>query len=165
MTSDHPDSRHPTARSGSDARRASILKGAVVSGAINALINGAIQALMLRGATSIPLSVDSISAGAHAVFASAVPLAVSLAVILTVVAYWTLKTPKKPFVPTALWLAIKHGVFAFGAIVAAAVVWQRAFGTVEVSVATAVFILGVIAGLVAGVVNYMTISAIADDAL
>jgi len=33
-----------------------------------------------------------------------------------------------------------------------------------VSVATAVFILGVVAGLVAAIVNYLTITAIIEDA-
>ncbi len=49
-----------------------ILKGAALSGVINAVINGAIQFFMLRGSESIPLSVDSISAGTHTVLGSAV---------------------------------------------------------------------------------------------
>jgi hypothetical protein len=83
--------------------------------------------------------------------------------ILTAVAHWTLKAPKKPFVPTTLWLVIKHGLFAFGALVAGAVVWQRVVGTVEVSVATAVIVLGVVAGLVATIVNHQTLSAVVED--
>lgn len=139
-----------------------ILKGALVSGAINAVINGVIQFFLLRGSDSIPLSVDSIGAGTHTVLASAVPLAVSLAMILTAVAQWTLKGPKKPFFPTTLWLIVKHGLLAFGAVVAGAVVWQRMAGTVEVGVATAVILLALVAGIVSAVVNYMTISEIAS---
>ncbi len=90
-----------------------ILKGAALSGIINAVINGAIQFFLLRG-SSIPLSVESISAGTHTVPGSAVPLAVSLAMILTAVAHRTLKGRKKPFLPTTLWLVVKHGLFAFG---------------------------------------------------
>lgn len=142
-----------------------ILKGALLSGVINALINGAIQYFLFKGEEGpILISVDAISAGTHTVLAAAVPLAVSLAMILTAVAHWTLKAPKKPFVPTTLWLVIKHGLFAFGTIVAAAVVWQRAMGTVEVGLGTAVVLLGVIAGLVAAVVNFMTITAIVQPA-
>ena len=141
-----------------------ILKAAVLSGVINAVINGAIQFFMLRGHDSIPMSVDAISAGTHTVLGSAVPLAVSLAMILTAVAHLTLKAPKKPFVPTTLWLVVKHGLFAFGALVAGAVVWQRVVGTVEVSVATAVIVLGLVAGLVATLVNYQTLSAVVEDA-
>jgi hypothetical protein len=107
-----------------------ILKGAAISGVINAVINGAIQFFLMRGSGPIPLSVDSIGTETHTVLGSSVPLAVSLAMILTAVAHFTLKAPKKPFVPTTLWLVIKHGLFAFGAVVAAAVVWQRMVGTV-----------------------------------
>jgi hypothetical protein len=141
-----------------------ILKGAVLSGVINAVINGAIQYFLMRGTASIPLSVDSIGTETHTVLGSSVPLAVSLAMILTAVTHWTLKAPKKPFVPTTLWLVVKHGLFAFGAVVAAAVMWQRTVGTVEVGLGTAVLILGIVAGIVSAVVNYMTISAVLEDA-
>lgn len=137
-----------------------LLRSALLSGAINAVINGAIQAYLLRGKGPIPISVDSISAGTETVLSAAVPLAVSLAMILTAVAHWTLKGPKKPFFPTTLWLVIKHGLFAFGAVVAASVLWQRAAGTVEVSVGTAVVLLAVVAGIVSVVVNYMTLAEI-----
>ncbi|QYZ69915.1 hypothetical protein [Neotabrizicola shimadae] len=142
--------------------RPEIVKGAVLSGVINAVVNGAIQAWLLRGSEVIPLSVDGISAGTHTVLGSAVPLAVSLAMILTAVAHLTVKGPKKPFFPTTLWLVVKHGLFAFGALVAGAVVWQRLFGTVEVGLVTAVILLGVIAGGVSAMVNYMTISEIVE---
>lgn len=139
-----------------------ILKGAVINGVINAVINGGIQVFLLRGSGPMPLTVDSIGTETHTVLGSSVPLAVSLAMILTTVAHWTTKGPKKPFVPTTLWLVIKHGLFAFGAVVAAAVVWQRTVGTVEVGLGMAVLILGLVAGVVAAVVNYMTISAIVE---
>ena len=137
-----------------------IVKGALLAGVINAVINGTIQAWLLRGSEPIQLSVDGISAGTHTVLGAAVPLAVSLAMILTAVAHWTLKGPKKPFFPTTLWLVVKHGIFAFGALVAGAIVWQRSVGTVEVGLGTAVVLLGLIAGAVSAVVNYMTVSEI-----
>lgn len=149
-----------TATSQPTLTRAEILKGAVISGVINAVINGAIQFFLLRGAGPLPLTVDSIGTETHTVLGSSVPLAVSLAMILTAVAHTTVKVPKKPFVPTTLWLVIKHGLFAFGTVVALAVVWQRVMGSVEVGLGTAVLLLGVIAGLVAAIVNYMTISEI-----
>ena len=139
---------------------AEILKGAVLSGVINAVINGAIQFFLLRGQMPMPLTVDSIGTETHTVLGASVPLAVSLAMILTAVAHWTTKGPKKPFVPTTLWLVIKLGLFAFGAVVAGAVMWQRFMGTVEVGLGSAVLILGVVAGIVSAVVNYMTISEI-----
>jgi hypothetical protein len=142
--------------------RSDIQKGAAISGVINAVINGAIQFFILRGSEPIPLSVDSIGTETHTVLGSSVPLAVSLAMILTAVAHWTTKGPKKPFMPTTLWLVIKHGLFAFGTVVAAAVMWQRTVGTVEVGLGTAVLVLGIVAGLVAATVNYMTISGIVE---
>jgi hypothetical protein len=142
-----------------------ILVGALVSGVINAVINGAIQYFILRRDEGpIPVSVDSIATETHTVLGSSVPLAVSLAMILTAVAHWTTKGPKKPFFPTTLWLVIKHGLFAFGTVVAGAVMWQRIMGTVEVGLGTAVLILGIVAGIVSAVVNYMTISQIVEDA-
>ena len=138
---------------------AKILQGALIGGAINAVINGAIQWYLMRDSTQIPLSVDAITNAEHTVLGVAVPLAVSLAMILTAIAYFTLKTAKRPFFPQVLWLTIKHGVFAFGLIVSGAVVWQRVMGTVQVSLAAAVIILGIVAGLVTVMVNIMTIRA------
>lgn len=140
-----------------------ILKGAVISGAINAVINGAIQFFLLRGSMPMPITVDSIGTETHTVLGSSVPLAVSLAMILTAVAHMTVKGPKKSFVPTTLWLVIKHGLFAFGTVVALAVVWQRVMGSVEVGLGIAVLLLGLMAGLVAAIVNFMTISEIVED--
>jgi hypothetical protein len=136
--------------------RHNLAKAALVNGAINAAINGAIQYFLLRGQGPIALSADAISTEDHTVLGAAVLLSVSLAMILTAVTHLTIKAPKKPFIPDILWLTVKHGFFAFGIVVAAAVVWQRMFGTLMVSVSVAVVLLGLIAGLVAAVVNYMT---------
>ncbi|MEO8857361.1 MAG: hypothetical protein ABI343_10285 [Burkholderiaceae bacterium] len=136
---------------------ASILRGSIVSGVSNGVINCAIQWFLLRGSASIPLSVNGITNDEKTVFGMAVPLAVSIAMILTVVAYLSLKQAKRPFFPDVLWLTIKHGVFAFGLSVAGAVVWQRLMGTIPVSLGTAVVVLGVVAGVVGALINYMTI--------
>lgn len=136
-----------------------ILSGAVINGVINAVINGAIQFFMLKNHAPLPLSVNGIANETKTVLGGAVPLAVSLAMILTVVAYFTVKMPKHRFWPKVVWLTVKHGLFAFGAVVSAAIVWQRIMGTVDVSLVTATVILSVIAGVVAGVINYMTIHA------
>lgn len=136
-----------------------VLKGAIIGGLINAIINGAIQLYLLKDHAPVPLSVDGITNDAHTVFGAAVPLAVSLAMILTVIGYLTLKEAKKPFWPDVLWLTVKHDLFAFGLIVFGAVVWQRVMGSVSVSLIMAAAILSVVAGLVAGMINYMTIYA------
>lgn len=136
-----------------------ILSAAVINGVINAVINGAIQFFMLRNHAPLPLSVNGIANETRTVLGGAVPLAVSLAMILTAVAYFTMKAPKYPFWPKVAWLTVKHGFFAFGAVVSGAIVWQRVMGTVDVSLITATVVLSVIAGVVAGVINYMTIHA------
>lgn len=142
-----------------DADRSALLKGALATGAINAVINGAIQAFLLSGHGPIALSVDTIGSAEHTVFGTAVPLAVSLAMILTAIGHLTLKGPKRPFLPDGLWLTVKHGLFAFGAVVSVAVIWQRLAGTVVVGVPVAVAILAAVAGLVAATVYAMTIAA------
>jgi hypothetical protein len=138
-----------------------IAKGAVLSGVINAVINGAIQWYLLAGHAPLPLTVDGITNDEHTVFGAAVPLAVSLAMILTAVAYKTVKPPKPPFYPVFLWMTIKHGFFALGVIITFAVLWQRMLGSIVVPLAAAVVILGLVAGVVAAMVNYMTIRAAA----
>jgi len=136
-----------------------IMKGAVLSGVINAAINGAIQWFLLAGEGPLPLTVDGITNEEHTVFGAAVPLAVSLAVILTAVAYSTLKSAKPPFFPSFLWMAIKHGFFALGIVITFAVLWQRFLGSILVPVPLGVVILAIVAGVVSAMVNYMTIRA------
>lgn len=153
----NPQRPMQTADTAAFPSNARILQGAVTGGVINGLINGAIQWYLLRDHGLIPVTVDAITSDQDTVLGVAVPLAVSLAMILTVIAYLTLKAPKRRFWPDVLWLTIKHGVFAFGVIVSVAVAWQRVMGTVAVSLTMAVITLGIVAGLVAGVVSYMTL--------
>lgn len=137
--------------------RFQILTGAAIAGLINAMINGVIQTFALYNHAPIALSMDSISGSALSVLGSAVPMAVCLAMVLTAVAYFTLKAPKKRFFPTVAWLIVKHGVFTFGLVVTAAVIWQRLFGTITVSLTLAVVVLACISGIVSAGVNYATI--------
>lgn len=136
-----------------------IINGAILTGVINAIINGGIQYFFLKGKAPIAISVDSITNTDETVLGTAVTLAITLSMILTVVAYFNIKEKKVAFFPTAFWSLIKHGFFTFGVITSLAVLWQRYAGTVEVSLMTALVIIGVIAGIVSGVVNYLTIKA------
>ncbi|WP_201540727.1 hypothetical protein [Psychrobacter sp. 1044] len=54
-------------------------------------------------------------------------------------------------------MTIKHGFFTFGVLTSLAVLWQKYAGTVEVSLISALIIIGVIAGIVSGMVNYLTL--------
>lgn len=134
-----------------------LLKGAVTTGIINAIINGGIQYFFLKDKDLIPISVDLITHNEETVLGTAVFLAITLSMILTLVAYFSIKGKKAPFFPTTLWLTIKHGFFTFGVITSLAVLWQKYMGTVEVSLVPALIIIGIIAGLVSGIVNYLTL--------
>ena len=136
-----------------------VIKGAAITGVINAFINAAIQYFSLKDKAPILLSVDSITNNVETVLGGAVSLAISLAMMSTVIAYLNIKDLKVKFFPVGFWSVIKHGFFAFGVTTSLAVIWQRYMGSVEVSLVTALLIIGVIAGLVSGLVNYMTLKA------
>lgn len=134
-----------------------IVKGAAINLVINGIINGAINWFQLDKSKTHFLTADSISSTEHTVFSGAVVLAVSLAFILSSIAYFTIKDPgKPPYFPKVFLLALKHSVFAFGLVAIAGLLIQRIFGAIEVSSITAAIIAGLIAGIVGGVVDYET---------
>ena len=139
-----------------------ILKGAIINGIINGVINGGIQWFSFKKYESVPISVDSITNDTFTVLGSAVHLAVTLAMILTFIAFFSVKKELRPSIGKRLWLTLKHGFFTFGVVTGLAVLWQYNMGTVEVSALVGVFLVGIIAGLVAGVVNYLTILPYAE---
>lgn len=135
-----------------------LVKGALLTGVINAFINGGIQYFFLKDYASIAISVNSITNNEDTVLGTSVILSITLAIILTLVAYFGIKKRKVEFSPTAFWLTIKHGFFTFGILTSLAVIWQKYMGTVEVSLVSALIIIGIIAGIVSGLVNYLTLS-------
>ena len=146
-------------------KKSKLMKGAVITGVINAFINGGIQYFLLKGKSVIPISVDSITNNVETVLGTAVMLAITLSMILTLVAYFGIKEKKAAFFPTTFLLALKHGFVTFGILTSLSVVWQKYVGTVEVSLVSALIIIGVIAGIVSGFVNYFTLkeSIIAEE--
>ena len=138
-------------------QKSKLLKGAALTGVINAVINGGIQYFFLKGHSSIPISVDSITNTTETVLGTAVMLAITLSMILTLVAYFGIKGKKAAFFPTTFLLTLKHGFVTFGILTSLAVLWRKYVGTVEVSLVSALIIIGVIAGLVSGFVNYFTL--------
>ena len=141
------------------------MEGAFLTGVINALINGGIQYFLLKGNTSIPISVDSITNNVETVLGTAVMLAITLSMILTIVAYFGIKGKKAAFFPTTFLLTLKHGFVTFGILTSLSVLWQKYMGTVEVSLVFGLIIIGVIAGIVSGFVNYFTLkgSIVAEE--
>lgn len=132
-------------------------KGAIMGGAINALINGMINWFTLDKSHTLYLTGDAISSTAHTVFAGAVPLAVSLAFILSSIAYFTIKVPGKPaYFPGVFLMALKHSVYAFGIVTILGLLIQRMAGSVEVSHLAGAIVAGVIAGFTGGIVDFET---------
>lgn len=133
------------------------LQGAIINGTINAVINGAIKWFSFREYETVPISVDSITNQEFTVLGNAVHLSVTLAMVLTFVAYFSIKKEMRPKMTRFLGLVLKHGFFTFGVATGLAVLWQYKVGTVEVSALTGTLLVGLIAGVVAGVVNYLTL--------
>lgn len=131
--------------------------GAIVSGLINGVINGGIQWFSFRKFDVIPISVDCITNDDVTVLGNAVHLALTLAMILTFVAYFSIPKGNRPSFKGISWLILKHGFFTFGVLTALSVIWQYNMGTIEVSPISATIIVGLIAGVVSLIVNYLTI--------
>jgi hypothetical protein len=135
-----------------------IMKGAVINGVVNAVINGIINWFMLdKSHPTVLLTQDRISSSEHTVFAGAVPLAVSLAFILTSIAFFQTKMENKPpYFPAYFVKALKHSVYAFGLVTIFALLLQRLAGSIEVGLPVAAIIAGIIAGIVAAIVDFET---------
>lgn len=132
-------------------------KGAIINGIINMLINGLIAWFGVRHAESVPLTNNQISSTEHTVFSGAVVTAISLAFILSSIAYFTWKIPGKPrYFPKVLMVCLRHTIFTFGLVVALAILIQRYAGSIPVSPFMAALVTGLIAGITAGLVTYLT---------
>lgn len=136
-----------------------LIKGAIITAVINAIINGTIQYFLLKDHIVIPISVDAITNTEETVLGTAVMLSITLAMILTIIGYFTLKQKKVDFFPTAVWLTIKHGFLTFGILTSLAVLWQKNMGTVEVPIITGIAIIGIISGIVSGIIQFLTITS------
>lgn len=142
-------------------------KHALIPAAINGVINGWISWAGFSSQPSIALSVDSISDGAKSAIGNAVMVATALGLILSLVNFAMERRGaadgKRPgAIRAALAIACKNAFFLFGLFVAVAVVWQRAFGTIEVGPLTATLLTAAVA---AGVSAYLYFAVQADHAI
>jgi hypothetical protein len=134
-------------------------KGAITGGVINAVINGLINWFQVRNLDQVLVTDNLISSEEHTLFSGAVPLAVSLAFILSGVAYATTKLPEKPaYFPKYFVKSLWYAFATFGIVVTLGVIWQRFMGSVSISPLAAAVCAGIIAGIVAAVVNYKVVS-------
>lgn len=137
--------------------RLRLAKASIVPSLSNGAINGGIQYFLLKDNVPLLVSGDSISNSGKTILSTAVFLTVILSMFLTLITYFTIKEKKVPFLPSGLWIVIKHGFLTFCVVTALAVLWQRWVGSFEVTLTTGVLMIGVIAALVAGVINYFTL--------
>ncbi|TLP71787.1 hypothetical protein [Maribacter sp. ACAM166] len=86
-----------------------LIKRVIITATSNGIINGVIQYFLLKDKGSIAISVNSISNTEETVLGTAVVLAITFSMILTVIAYFGIKEKKVKFFPNAFWLTIKHG--------------------------------------------------------
>jgi hypothetical protein len=136
-----------------------INKGAITGGVINAVINGIINWFQVRNLDQVLVTDNLISSEQHTLFSGAVPLAVSLAFILSGIAYATTKVPEKPkYFPKYFVKSLWYAFATFGIVVTLGVLWQHFIGSVSISPVAAAVWAGIIAGIVAAVVNYKIVS-------
>lgn len=138
-----------------------IIKASLIQVGVNTVINGVINYFMVRGKDVHLITADSITSGNDTVLGHAVFTAVMLAVIFTLLGF---QGHRKHF-PNVDWrqvigLAVKNAIYAFGIIVILGVLWQKLFPDVAVGTLGAASIAGLIAGVVSGITNYSTISAL-----
>jgi hypothetical protein len=142
-------------------QQSEMIKGAFVGAAINALINGVINWFQVKNQAAILLVDDRISSTEHTVLSGAVPLATSLAFILSSIAFATWKhTARPPYFWMGFWLSLKHAIFAFGVMVILGVLLSRIFGQVFFTPIQSACFAALIAAITAGLVDFLTKSQI-----
>lgn len=149
-----------------------IIKGSLIGGFINGVINGGISAASFYKHESVPITLDNISTHEISVFGQGVLLAFMLTLILTGVNYATVakgmrkaeggKAFPHPFWPWGAKLALRNGLAAFGAAMVVAVLWQRFVGTVMVSPLVGTLIMFVIAFLFTVYASLATTTAMVE---
>ncbi len=142
-----------------------IQKDAILSGVINAVINGIIGWFMFRGKPLVPLTVDTISAHEKTVFSTGVMTAFLLSVILGIIAFNGFKKKGKklqladdelldrPFFFFGVRTVAFYSLFAFGTAALVALFLQKFLGSLMVTPVVAAVLLGIIAGLAAWFIN------------
>jgi MFS family permease len=150
---------------------AHIQKEAILSGVINAVINGVIGWFMFRSKDVIPLTVDTISTHEKTVFSTGVTTAFFLSVVLGAIVFFNfgkkaktlqLGSPElleRPFFFFGVRTVLFFSLFAFGTTVLVALFLQKFAGTVLVTSAIGAVVLGIIAGLAAWFINAAVMKA------
>lgn len=143
-------------------------RDSLVGTAINAVINGVIAWYSFRDSAQVPMTLDLISTQERSVWGQGVTLALSLALILTLVAFKVFSRHvakshpevaarvQRPLFPTVAGIALHNAMSLFGWFVVLAVLWQRVLGTIYVTPFAAAVLIGLVAGTVTMLVEVRT---------
>jgi MFS family permease len=149
-----------------------IQKEAIVSGVINAVINGVIAWFMFKGNATVPLTVDTISAHEKTVFSSGVMTAFILSLILGTIAFFNFGKKAKSlqladaelldrsFFFFGLRTVLFYSLFAFGTTALIALFLQKFVGSILVTPFIGAIVMGLIAGIAAWFINAAVMKAI-----
>jgi hypothetical protein len=148
-----------------------IQKEAILSGVINAAINGIIGWFMFRANEAIPMTVDSISAHEKTIFSTGVTTAFLLSLVLGTIAFFNfgkkaqdlqLANPEllqRPFFFFGIRTILFFSLFAFGTVALIALFLQKFAGSILVNPVIGAIILGSIAGIAAWFSNAAVMKA------
>ncbi|XWK88810.1 MAG: permease [Phormidium sp.] len=150
-----------------DSAKASdiIQKEAIVSGVINAVINGIIGWFMFQGKATVPLTVDTISAHEKTIFSSGVMTAFILSLILGVIAFFNFGKKAKslqlvstdlldrPFFFFGVRTVLFYSLFVFGTTALIALFLQKFVGSILVTPFIGAIVIGLIAGIASWFIN------------
>jgi len=144
------------------------LSDSAISALVNGVINGLITWSAFKASESIPLSMDSIGAAGVTALGNAATVAFALTLILTCITFFVFRRSARKsdiagqalrnmsFLPTGLRIALLNTLLVFGAFVAAAVLWQRVAGTVQVGPVTATLVVAAVAAIATAVAEWRT---------
>jgi len=137
------------------------------SALINAVINGLIAWSAFKGSATVPLSMDSIGSPGVTALGNAAPVVFSLTFIITAITFFVFRAGARKagtapsvaalsFWPAGLGIALRNTLLAFGGFVAAAVLWQRFVGTLQVSPLAAALVVALVAAGATAVAEWRT---------
>lgn len=144
------------------------VQDALIPAALNAVINGGIAYAGFKAEPAIPMTLDLISSKQHTVWGQGVTLAFALGIILSIITAKIFAkhavqadaslAPRvqRPVFPFVLKVAVGNAAALFGWFVALAVLWQRMFGSIQVSPVAAAVLVGLLAGVITVFVEMRT---------
>jgi len=134
-----------------------IMQKFIIGGVINGIINGIINWYMVKDKTDLVLASASLDSITHSVVAGSLFLAVSLAFILTGVAYMTSAQRKLlPFFPKVFMLALWHTTVVFIVMSILVALTGYVAGGTPVTPLQSVFITFIVATIIAIAIEFFT---------